>query len=177
MFAGASPPEEPKALVQKVQELAQKATDMAKDAFSRVRDSEAAQQARCLRTPPALSLSPSLSLFPGAGGEPVLTLSRPLPVQAVAVGQRGVGEAAAGVAQGKAGRALEEDSGPVASPGTARELLGLGTPPAPSRCRGALNKAGLTQTLWWRHWLGRGGVARRRSVTRREREGWDRHQH
>ncbi|XP_066059537.1 apolipoprotein C-III [Chamaea fasciata] len=44
--ARASTPEEPKALVQKVQELAQKATDMAKDAFSRVRDSEAAQQAR-----------------------------------------------------------------------------------------------------------------------------------
>ncbi|NWH95425.1 APOC3 protein, partial [Aegithalos caudatus] len=38
--------EEPKALVQKVQELAQKATAMAKDAFSRVRESEAAKQAR-----------------------------------------------------------------------------------------------------------------------------------
>ncbi|NWW72057.1 APOC3 protein, partial [Climacteris rufus] len=44
--ARASAPEEPKALVQKVQELAQKATAMAKDAFSRVRESEVAQQAR-----------------------------------------------------------------------------------------------------------------------------------
>ncbi|NXD54705.1 apolipoprotein C-III-like [Corvus cornix cornix] len=44
--ARANTPEEPKALVQKVQELAQKATDMAKEAFSRVRESEAAQQAR-----------------------------------------------------------------------------------------------------------------------------------
>ncbi|NXM74574.1 APOC3 protein, partial [Serilophus lunatus] len=44
--ARANTPEEPKALVQKVQELAQKATAMAKDAFSRVRDSEVAQQAR-----------------------------------------------------------------------------------------------------------------------------------
>ncbi|XP_041324107.1 apolipoprotein C-III [Pyrgilauda ruficollis] len=44
--ARADSPEEPKALVQKVQELAQKATAMAKDAFSRVRESEAAQQAR-----------------------------------------------------------------------------------------------------------------------------------
>ncbi|NWV45608.1 APOC3 protein, partial [Daphoenositta chrysoptera] len=43
--ARADTPEEPKALVQKVQELAQKATAMAKDAFSRVRESEAAQQA------------------------------------------------------------------------------------------------------------------------------------
>ncbi|NXQ14256.1 APOC3 protein, partial [Peucedramus taeniatus] len=44
--ARADSPEEPKALVQKVQELAQKATSMAKDAFSRVRESEAARQAR-----------------------------------------------------------------------------------------------------------------------------------
>ncbi|NWX53558.1 APOC3 protein, partial [Promerops cafer] len=44
--ARADAPEEPKALVQKVQELAQKATAVAKDAFSRVRESEAAQQAR-----------------------------------------------------------------------------------------------------------------------------------
>ncbi|NXB15015.1 APOC3 protein, partial [Rhagologus leucostigma] len=44
--ARADTSEEPKALVQKVQELAQKATAMAKDAFSRVRESEAAQQAR-----------------------------------------------------------------------------------------------------------------------------------
>ncbi|XP_039577966.1 apolipoprotein C-III-like [Passer montanus] len=44
--ARADSPEEPKALVQKVQELAQKATAMAKEAFSRVRESEAAQQAR-----------------------------------------------------------------------------------------------------------------------------------
>ncbi|NXM38285.1 APOC3 protein, partial [Gymnorhina tibicen] len=44
--AGAETSEEPKALVQKVQELAQKATAMAKDAFSRVRESEVAQQAR-----------------------------------------------------------------------------------------------------------------------------------
>ncbi|NWT20505.1 APOC3 protein, partial [Vireo altiloquus] len=44
--AGADTPEEPKVLVQKVQELAQKATAMAKDAFSRVRESEAAQLAR-----------------------------------------------------------------------------------------------------------------------------------
>ncbi|NXY61165.1 APOC3 protein, partial [Callaeas wilsoni] len=44
--ARADAPEEPKALVQKVQELAQKATAMAKDAFSRVRESEEAQQAR-----------------------------------------------------------------------------------------------------------------------------------
>ncbi|NXP35240.1 APOC3 protein, partial [Leiothrix lutea] len=44
--ARADSPEEPKALVKKVQELAQKVTDMAKDAFIRVRDSEAVQQAR-----------------------------------------------------------------------------------------------------------------------------------
>ncbi|XP_027737177.1 apolipoprotein C-III [Empidonax traillii] len=44
--ARADTPGEPKALVQKVQELAQKASAMAKDAFSRVRESEAAQQAR-----------------------------------------------------------------------------------------------------------------------------------
>uniref|UniRef100_A0A8C9MPW4 Uncharacterized protein n=1 Tax=Serinus canaria TaxID=9135 RepID=A0A8C9MPW4_SERCA len=55
-LAGADSPEDPKALVQKVQELAQKVTAMTKDAFSRVRESEAAQQARCPRTP-ALSLA------------------------------------------------------------------------------------------------------------------------
>ncbi|NXW77573.1 hypothetical protein DUI87_31473 [Hirundo rustica rustica] len=44
--ARADAPEEQKALVQKVQELAQKASAMAKDAYSRVRESEAAQQAR-----------------------------------------------------------------------------------------------------------------------------------
>lgn len=81
VLAGADKTEEPKALVQKVQELAQKATAMAKDAFSRVRDSEAAQQARCPRTPPALSLS--LSPSPGGGGEPgqgpALTPCPPLP--------------------------------------------------------------------------------------------------
>lgn len=54
----------------------------------------------------------------------------------------------------------------------ARELLGPGTPSASPCCRGALNKVGLTQTLWWHHWGETG-----RSVTRREREGWDRHQH
>ncbi|NWS22541.1 APOC3 protein, partial [Pachyramphus minor] len=46
VVARADTPEEPKALVQKVQELAQKASAMAKDAFSRVHESEAAQQAR-----------------------------------------------------------------------------------------------------------------------------------
>lgn len=133
MLAGADKTEEPKALVQKVQELAQKATAMAKDAFSRVRDSEAAQQARCPRTPPALSLS--LSPSPGGGGEPgqgpALTLCPPLPVQAMALGQRGAGEAAAGVAQGAAGGALEEDSDLVASSGAARGLSGLGSPRLP----------------------------------------------
>ncbi|KAL9825730.1 apolipoprotein C-III [Geothlypis trichas] len=44
--ARADTSEEPKALVQKVQELAQKVSAMTKDAFSRVRESEAAQQAR-----------------------------------------------------------------------------------------------------------------------------------
>ncbi|NXH54914.1 APOC3 protein, partial [Rhabdornis inornatus] len=44
--ARADAPEEPKALVQKVQELAQKATAMAKDVYSRARDSEAVRQAR-----------------------------------------------------------------------------------------------------------------------------------
>ncbi|KAM7030377.1 apolipoprotein C-III isoform 1-T1 [Acridotheres tristis] len=43
---GADAPEEPKALVQKVQELAQKATAMAKDVYSKARDSEAVRQAR-----------------------------------------------------------------------------------------------------------------------------------
>ncbi|NXU43502.1 APOC3 protein, partial [Drymodes brunneopygia] len=44
--ARADTPGEPKVLVQKVQELAEKATAMAKDAFSKMRESEAAQQAR-----------------------------------------------------------------------------------------------------------------------------------
>ncbi|NXO85144.1 APOC3 protein, partial [Sitta europaea] len=44
--ARADAPEEPTALVQKVQELAQKATAIAKDTYSRVRESEAMQQAR-----------------------------------------------------------------------------------------------------------------------------------
>ncbi|NXF72220.1 APOC3 protein, partial [Sclerurus mexicanus] len=44
--ARADTPDEPKALLQKVQELAQKAMAMAKDAFTRVRESEVAQQAR-----------------------------------------------------------------------------------------------------------------------------------
>ncbi|NXG17352.1 APOC3 protein, partial [Grallaria varia] len=44
--ARANTSEEPKALVQKVQELAQKAAAMAKDACTRVQESEVAQQAR-----------------------------------------------------------------------------------------------------------------------------------
>ncbi|NXR16440.1 APOC3 protein, partial [Cinclus mexicanus] len=44
--ARADAPEETKVLVQKVQELAQKATAMAKDAYSRARESEALRQAR-----------------------------------------------------------------------------------------------------------------------------------
>ncbi|KAF4794205.1 apolipoprotein C-III [Turdus rufiventris] len=44
--ARADNPEEQKALVQKVQELAQKATAMAKDVYSRARESEALRQAR-----------------------------------------------------------------------------------------------------------------------------------
>ncbi|NWS82867.1 APOC3 protein, partial [Toxostoma redivivum] len=44
--ARADTPGEPKALVQKVQELAQKASAMAKDVYSRARDSEAVRQAR-----------------------------------------------------------------------------------------------------------------------------------
>ncbi|NWS64186.1 APOC3 protein, partial [Chunga burmeisteri] len=44
--ARADAPGEPEALVRKVQEYAQKATAMAKSAFSMVQDSEAAQQAR-----------------------------------------------------------------------------------------------------------------------------------
>ncbi|NWY35540.1 APOC3 protein, partial [Pheucticus melanocephalus] len=44
--ARADSSEDSKALVQKVQELAQKVSAMTKDAFSRVRESEAAQQAR-----------------------------------------------------------------------------------------------------------------------------------
>ncbi|XP_068274561.1 apolipoprotein C-III [Nyctibius grandis] len=44
--ARADTPDEPEALVRKVQELAQKATAMAKSAFSAVHESEAAQQAR-----------------------------------------------------------------------------------------------------------------------------------
>uniref|UniRef100_A0A8C3QMV4 Uncharacterized protein n=1 Tax=Cyanoderma ruficeps TaxID=181631 RepID=A0A8C3QMV4_9PASS len=50
-LAGADAPEESKALVQKVQELAEKATGMAKGALSKVQDSEAAQQARCPPNP------------------------------------------------------------------------------------------------------------------------------
>ncbi|KAM6043130.1 apolipoprotein C-III [Chlamydotis macqueenii] len=42
----ADAPEEPEALVRKVQEYAQKAATMAKSAFSAVQQSEAAQQAR-----------------------------------------------------------------------------------------------------------------------------------
>lgn len=30
--------------------------------------------------------------------------------------------------------------------------VGAGVPPAPTRCRGAVNKAGLKETLWWHHW-------------------------
>ncbi|NXT76454.1 APOC3 protein, partial [Zapornia atra] len=44
--ARAETPREPDALVRKVQEYAQKATDMAKTALSMVQDSEVAQQAR-----------------------------------------------------------------------------------------------------------------------------------
>ncbi|NXF33212.1 APOC3 protein, partial [Nyctibius bracteatus] len=44
--ARADAPEEPEALVKKVQELAQKAATMAKSAFSSVQESEVAQQAR-----------------------------------------------------------------------------------------------------------------------------------
>ncbi|KAM6295749.1 apolipoprotein C-III [Aegotheles albertisi] len=46
--ARADTPEEPEPLVQKVQEYAEKATAMAKDAFSTLRDSKAAQHARKL---------------------------------------------------------------------------------------------------------------------------------
>uniref|UniRef100_A0A8C5TSW3 Uncharacterized protein n=1 Tax=Malurus cyaneus samueli TaxID=2593467 RepID=A0A8C5TSW3_9PASS len=65
VLAGADSPEEPK-LVHKVQELAHKATAMAKDAFSRVRESDAARQARCPRPPPARTPVP-------VPGEPELT--------------------------------------------------------------------------------------------------------
>ncbi|NWX76927.1 APOC3 protein, partial [Alca torda] len=44
--ARADSPREPETLVRKVQEYAQKATAMAKSAFSMVQESEAAQQAR-----------------------------------------------------------------------------------------------------------------------------------
>ncbi|NXG57964.1 APOC3 protein, partial [Hemiprocne comata] len=44
--AGADTPEEPEALVRKVQEYTQKATAMAKDVFNTLRESEAVQQAR-----------------------------------------------------------------------------------------------------------------------------------
>uniref|UniRef100_A0A8C3J4Z0 Apolipoprotein C-III n=1 Tax=Calidris pygmaea TaxID=425635 RepID=A0A8C3J4Z0_9CHAR len=46
VLAGADTPGEPEALLRKVQEYAQKATAMAKNAFSRVQESEVAQQAR-----------------------------------------------------------------------------------------------------------------------------------
>lgn len=115
--------------MQKVQELAQKATAMAKDVYSRARESEALRQARCPRTPPALSLS--LSPSPREPGQVSTLTPRSPALQAVAVGQRGAGEAAAGVAQGAAGGAAEEESGCVASPGTARGLSGLGTPRLP----------------------------------------------
>lgn len=51
VLAGAETPGEPEALVGKVQEYAQKATTMAKTALGAVRESEAAQQARCPRAP------------------------------------------------------------------------------------------------------------------------------
>lgn len=55
MLAGADTPGEPETLVRKVQEYAQKATAMAKTAFSMVQESDVAQQARW---PPALPLPP-----------------------------------------------------------------------------------------------------------------------
>uniref|UniRef100_A0A8B9M7V4 Uncharacterized protein n=1 Tax=Accipiter nisus TaxID=211598 RepID=A0A8B9M7V4_9AVES len=56
VLAGADTPGEPETMVRKVQEYAQKATAMAKTAFSMVQESDAAQQARW---PPALPLPPT----------------------------------------------------------------------------------------------------------------------
>lgn len=51
VLAGADTPDDTDTVVRKVQEYVKQATDVVKSVFTTVQESEAAQQARCLRTP------------------------------------------------------------------------------------------------------------------------------
>ncbi|XP_072740958.1 apolipoprotein C-III [Ciconia boyciana] len=143
--ARADAPGEPEALVRKVQEFAQKATAMAKTAFGTVQESEVAQQARCAPAPPP-ARAPGPAAPPPAGEPGRSPALSPLPLQAVAGGQRRAGEAAAGLAEGAAGGALDADTGRVALPGAGRGPAGPGSPRLPPPRCGSCNKAALKRT-------------------------------
>lgn len=130
-----------------------------------VQESEAAQQARCPRAPPP-ARAPVPAAPPPAGEPGRCPALSPLPLQAMAGGQRRPGEAAAGLAEGAAGGALEADAGRVAPPGAGRGPAGLGSPRLPTHCHGSCNKAALKQTAvaaslgGWRGGVGTAGRGR-----------------